>query len=99
MNKIVELSEQELVTLERFVSNREEWSLLKKIFEANVAKFWEALRLTPIADEKQVAANHKLAVGVETFCTEVIQDMEAAHYVRTHPTPKELGDITKDLLK
>jgi hypothetical protein len=92
-------NEQDLIVLEGFVGNNEQWALLKKFMDFEVQKFWSALRSTDISDEKRVAANHKLAVGVETFRNELIRDIEMLYESRT--TLKAKGaqpDVTAELL-
>jgi hypothetical protein len=94
----MELHENELIVLEGLVSNKEEWALLKKMFRWQIEKFWNALRNTDIADESRVAANHKLAVGVEASLNEFVKEMEFAHNGRTFKQPEVMPDVTKELL-
>lgn len=93
----MQLSEHDLSTLENLVNNRAEWSLLKRVFQASIDRFWYDLKHTDIADDKRVAANHKLAVGVEASLNDMVKEMEEAVYRFTHPTPEVIDDITKEL--
>ena len=93
------LSESELITLEGLVSNREEWTLLKKFFRWEIAKFWDILRCTDPGDNNRVSTNHKLAVGVESSLGDIITHLESIHNARMNPEPKELPDVTAEMLQ
>ena len=95
----MELTENELATLENLVANKEEWNLIKKFFAQEIALFWDTLRLTDPADSKRIVTNHSLAVGVEASLGDIIKEMEAIAYIRQHPTPKELPDQTAEFLQ
>ena len=94
-----ELSQEELITLEGIVANRSEWGLLRKLFNRQIAKFWDALRLTDPADETRVAANHKLAVGVEASLGAMVKEIEDVVDLRKRiaTEPEVIDDQTKEL--
>ena len=95
MMDINELTEQELITLEGLVRNQQEWGLLQKFFKREIARFWDAVRLTDPCDEKRVVTNQKLAVGVEASLGDIIREMEEVYKARM-AAPQAGEDIVID---
>lgn len=93
------LTENELRTLEGLVSNNEEWGLLKKLFRYEIDSFWDVVRRTSIADDRQVTANHKLAVGVEASLGDLVKKIEDVVKESQSPREQVLPDITTQLLQ
>lgn len=97
---MIELNENDLITLEGIVSNERNWDLLKEIFKGQIAVFWECLRTTDISNDARVLANHKLAVGVEAALGAMVQEIEDTVRNRRYKesdTPIVIDDQTKTL--
>jgi hypothetical protein len=76
------LTEDELRTLEGLVTDQRAWGLVKKLFQRQIAEFWDRLRLTDPSDTARVASNHKLAVGVEASLGALVKEVEELTQIR-----------------
>ena len=94
---MIELTDNELATLENLVSSREEWALLKKVFRAEIDRLWDIVRLTDPKDEGRVVTNHRLALAAEAALGDIVKEMESVNFVRKHPIPEVIDDQTKSL--
>ena len=94
-----DLNEEELMTLESLMTNKREWGVITKLFQRQIALYWDILRRTDPADEARVSANHKLAVGVESSLGNFVKEIEdVIHERQTRSSaPTVIDDLTREL--
>ena len=93
----MQLTEDQLITLQGLVSNDTEWRFLKEVFRAEIEKFWFALKHTDPADAKRVVANQRIAAGVEAALMDMVHEMEAACQAANNSQQRILPDVTQIL--